>query len=63
MSKDELREQLALQAETFTKRGNEIVTYAAQRRPERKPWRKRETPMDRVFQEELERLNQDAEPS
>ena len=51
MTKDELRAELERQAQRFTNvYGGEITTYAAEREPERKPWRKKPTVRDQVFQ-------------
>ncbi|KZX50909.1 hypothetical protein [Stutzerimonas frequens] len=60
MTKDELRAELERQAQRFTKvYGGEITTYAAEREPERKPWRKKPSLRDQVFQQELEKLEQE----
>lgn len=57
MTKDELRLLLEQQAQSFTKEaGGEVITYAAQREPERKPWRKKPSVQDEVFANELEKM-------
>jgi len=54
MSKDELRAELERQKQRFeTVYGGEVVTYAAQPEPERKPWKKRPSLLDEAFQEEI----------
>ncbi|GLX13661.1 hypothetical protein Pstr01_19000 [Pseudomonas straminea] len=54
MTKDELRAELERQRQRFeTVYGGEVVTYAAQPEPERKPWRKRPSLLDEAFQEEV----------
>ncbi|WP_003293664.1 hypothetical protein [Stutzerimonas stutzeri] len=60
MTKDELRAELERQAQRFTNiYGGEVTTYAAEREPERKPWRKKPSLVDQVFQQELQKLEQD----
>lgn len=60
MTKDELRAELERQAQRFTNvYGGEITTYAAEREPERKPWRKKPTVLDQVFQQEVQKLEQE----
>lgn len=57
MTKDELRAELERQEKRFKDvYGGEIITYAAQHAPDRKPWRKKATLQDKVFQRELERI-------
>jgi len=59
VTKDELRAELERQAQRFTNiYGGEITTYAAEREPERKPWRKKPTVLDQVFQQEVQKLEQ-----
>lgn len=54
MTKDELRAELERQKQRFKEvYGGEVVTYAAQPEPERKPWRKRPSLLDEAFQEEV----------
>lgn len=54
MTKDELRAELERQKQRFqTVYGGEVVTYAAQPGPERKPWKKRPSLLDEAFQEEV----------
>jgi len=60
VTKDELRAELERQAQRFTNvYGGEITTYAAEREPERKPWRKKPTVLDQVFQQEVQKLEQE----
>lgn len=60
MTKEELRIELERQANRFkTIYGGEVTTYAAQPDPERKPWRKRPTVSDQVFQEELQKMQKE----
>ena len=54
MTKDELRAELERQKQRFEEvYGGEVVTYAAQPDPDRKPWRKRPSLLDEAFQEEV----------
>lgn len=54
MTKDELRAELERQKQRFEEvYGGEIVTYAAQPEPDRKPWRKRPSLLDEAFAEEI----------
>ncbi|MCQ4326541.1 hypothetical protein CXK94_16735 [Stutzerimonas stutzeri] len=60
MTKDELRAELERQAQRFTTvYGGEITTYAAEREPERKPWRKKPSLQDQVFQQELQKMEKE----
>jgi len=60
VTKEELRAELEKQANRFkTVYGGEITTYAAQADPERKPWRKKQTIHDQVFQRELEKIEKE----
>lgn len=60
MTKEELRAELERQASRYKEvYGGEIITYAAQPDPGRKPWRKKSTYSDEVFQHELERMAKD----
>lgn len=64
MTKDQLRAELERQAQRFTNvYGGEITTYAAEREPERKPWRKKPTVLDQVFKQELQKLEQEKQSS
>jgi len=59
VTKDELRAELERQAQRYKDvYGGEVITYAAQPDPERKPWRKKPTVQDQVFQQELEKMEQ-----
>ncbi len=59
MTKDQLRAELERQAQRYkTIYGGEVVTYAAQPDPERKPWRKRASLLDRAFQQELNKIEE-----
>ena len=60
MTKDELRAELERQAQRYKEvYGGEVVTYAAQPDPERKPWRKRPSVQDQAFASELEKIARD----
>ncbi|PTU76158.1 hypothetical protein [Pseudomonas mangrovi] len=60
MTKDELRAELERQALRYKDvYGGEILTYAAQPDPERKPWRKRASLLDQAFDKELERIEKE----
>ena len=55
--KDLLREQLAMAVEQFQNEQNgEVVLYAAQPTPEKRPWRKRPSIHDEVFAKELDNM-------
>lgn len=55
--KDLLREQLAQAVEQFqNEQHGEIVLYAAQQTPEKRPWRKRPSIHDEVFAKELDNM-------
>ncbi|EIK51827.1 hypothetical protein YO5_05894, partial [Stutzerimonas stutzeri TS44] len=54
MTKDELRAELERQKQRFEAvYGGEVVTYASQPEPDRKPWRRRPNLLDEAFQEEI----------
>ena len=54
MTKDELRAEPERQKQRFEAvYGGEVLTYAAQPAPDRKPWRKRPSLLDEAFQEEI----------
>ncbi|MHB0803865.1 hypothetical protein [Stutzerimonas nitrititolerans] len=60
MTKEELRAELERQANRFKNiYGGEVITYAAQPDPERKPWRKKPSILDQAFQQELERIEKE----
>ncbi|MFC3606309.1 hypothetical protein [Stutzerimonas tarimensis] len=62
MTKDEMRRELERQAQRFQNLyGGEVVTYAAQPDPERKPWRKKASVHDQAFQKELEKIEKERE--
>lgn len=57
LNKEQLRAELERQAKRYQDiYDGEVVTYAAQPDPERKPWRKRPTVQDQAFDKELERI-------
>ena len=57
VTKDEMRAELERQAQRYKDvYGGEVVTYAAQPDPERKPWRKRPSLLDQAFQQELQKI-------
>ncbi|KFX69617.1 beta-ketoadipyl CoA thiolase [Pseudomonas taeanensis MS-3] len=60
MTKDELRAELERQANRYKEvYGGEVITYAAQPDPERKPWRKKANLLDQAFEKELEKIEKD----
>ncbi|WP_312254739.1 hypothetical protein [Stutzerimonas nitrititolerans] len=60
MTKEELRAELERQANRFKNiYGGEVITYAAQPDPERKPWRKKPSILDQAFQQELEKIEKE----
>ena len=60
MTKDELRAELERQAQRYTDvYGGEVITYAAQPDPERKPWRKKASLLDQAFDKEIEKIEKD----
>lgn len=60
MTKDELRAELERQARRYKDvYGGEIITYAAQPEPDRKPWRKKPSLLDQAFDKELERIEKE----
>jgi hypothetical protein len=60
VTKDELRAELERQAQRYKDvYGGEVITYAAQPDPERKPWRKKSNLLDQAFTQELDRMAKD----
>lgn len=60
MTKDELRAELERQAQRYKDiYGGEVVTYAAQPDPERKPWRKRSNLLDQAFEKEIQKIEKE----
>ncbi len=60
VTKDELRAELQRQEKRYTDvYGGEVITYAAQHAPERKPWRKKASLLDKAFQREIEKIEAD----
>lgn len=60
VTKDELRAELERQAQRYKDvYGGEVITYAAQPDPERKPWRKKANLLDQAFEKELEKIEKD----
>jgi len=60
VTKDELRAELERQAQRYKDvYGGEIITYAAQPAPERKPWRKKASLLDQAFSNELQKIETD----
>lgn len=54
MTKDELRQQLKEQFEQHLKANPDSVTvYAAELEPETKPWKKKPSPLDQAFAQDL----------
>ena len=59
MNKDQLRAELERQAQRYKDiYKGEVVTYAAQPQPERKPWRKKPSLLDQAIQLELKKIEQ-----
>lgn len=57
MTKEQLRAELEQQARSFIERnGGEVVLYAAQRKPDRQPWRKKPSLLDEAFQAEVQKI-------
>ena len=62
MTKDELRAELERQEKRYKEiYGGEVVTYAAQPEPERKPWRKKASLLDQAFSREIEKIEKEKE--
>ena len=60
MNKDQLRAELERQAQRYKDiYKGEVITYAAQPDPERKPWRKRPSLLDEAFTKDLEKIRKD----
>jgi hypothetical protein len=60
VTKDELRAELERQAQRYKDvYGGEVITYAAQPDPERKPWRKKSNLLDQAFEKEIEKIEKD----
>ena len=60
VTKDELRAELERQAQRYKDvYGGEVTTYAAQRDPERKAWRKKPSLLDKSFEKELEKIEKE----
>ena len=60
VTKDELRAELERQAQRYKDvYGGEVITYAAQPDPERKPWRKKSNFLDQAFEKELEKIEKE----
>ncbi|MGH8436986.1 MAG: hypothetical protein ACRERX_21555 [Pseudomonas sp.] len=61
MQKDELRAELERQAQRFIEKdGGEIVLYAAQPKPDRRPWHKKPSLLDEAFQAEVRKIEESA---
>lgn len=59
--KQKQSEELERQMARFkTVYGGEVVTYAAQPAPERKPWRKRKSLLDEAFDKVVEEAEKDS---
>jgi hypothetical protein len=60
VTKDELRAELERQAQRYKDvYGGEVITYAAQPDPDRKPWRKKPSLLDQAFEKELEKIEKE----
>ncbi|MDT4845304.1 hypothetical protein FQZ97_792890 [compost metagenome] len=65
MTKAQLRAELEQHTQNFVEcHGGEIVLYAAQRKPDRQPWRKKPILLDEAFQAEVQKIasQRDVEP-
>lgn len=59
-SKQDLRQQLAaLTAQHLESNPEGVTLYAAERKPDRKPWRKRPSLLDQAFAQELEKAERE----
>ena len=60
VTKDELRAELERQAQRYKDvYGGEVITYAAQPDPDRKPWRKKPSLLDQAFDKEIEKIEKE----
>lgn len=60
VTKEQLRAELERQAQRYKDvYGGEVITYAAQPDPEKKPWRKRPNLLDHAFERELEKIRKE----
>lgn len=60
VTKEQLRAELERQAMRYKDvYGGEVITYAAQPDPEKKPWRKRPNLLDHAFERELEKIRKE----
>ena len=60
VTKEQLRVELERQATRYKDvYGGEVITYAAQPDPEKKPWRKRPNLLDHAFERELEKIRKE----
>lgn len=60
VTKDELRAELERQAQRYKDvYGGEVITYAAQPDPDRKPWRKKPNLLDQAFEKEIEKIEKE----
>lgn len=60
VTKDQLRAELERQAQRYKDvYGGEVITYAAQPDPERKPWRKKSNLLDQAFEKELVKIEKE----
>ena len=60
VTKDELRAELERQAQRYKDvYGGEVITYAAQPDPGRKPWRKKANLLDQAFEKELVKIEKE----
>ena len=59
-SKEELRKQLESQVSQHLEQKPDAVTlYAAERKPDRQPWKKRPSLLDQAFNQELEKAERE----
>lgn len=60
MTKDQLRAELERQAQRYKDvYGGEVITYAAQHEPERRPWKKKATVQDQAFTREIAKIEKE----
>jgi hypothetical protein len=60
VTKDELRAELERQEKRYKDvYGGEVTLYAAQPDPDKKPWRKRRNLLDKAFDRELQKIEEE----
>jgi len=57
MTKEQLRAELERQARSFIeKEGGEVILFAAQPKPDKRPWRQTPSLLDDAFQAEIRKI-------